>query len=544
MSGKKNKNVYSRTNSSKTNSSKVRSVIGMYIRGEKKIEEIVHPSKISRVRDHTPVTNSSEPKVGSQNRSFATSFTLVKNNSKNESYGEKTILCSDPIITFESEDSCSDYSDSERIDEINTSLTVTGNGAGKNNSTKEMKPIRIDTVNRIKFAGKDMSIGLRRSRVDEGNAPKSAIDCSIHPKMHDCELDLIIEPSRDNYVSEMMLQNQNLHLQVKSLGNQFVDKARNTIEEPKMNRRRSLSRNLQDSKINSKQVPVRNTIEEPINAKHLQARDNSDDCKMIPNQSTDMQGTTDKMKANSLVNRYLTGTLPVDGNQNINEDNSRIKQNESISHSRDSTWLVKSYQKLVEKYADVTNSSLQCYSPTDSNSISAPSSEFDNNLGNIESENGFKRNPIDDDANELKSLKTDVSYYREKISQEEAQISELQNEIKKAEYVLNEYNAANRENASNTVTKTEFEGALKEFLDASNINSPCTNVSNMGLDFVITDYFTKCYDNLSKKVYQCDRERKALSIVIDNLKKERNKLQNSIASSKCKISEIKNPTVS
>lgn len=468
------KNTPSRPTSGKTNVSKIRSVIGMYIRGEKKIEDIVHPSKITRIRDYA-CTNS-QPVQNSMNRTFVTRTSLANPKTKSKS------SC-DPIVTIE--DSLEDCDSGKATKIVDCANSV-------DRVTNELKPIKIDHVNHIKFAGKDMRIGLKS---DDGKncLENPIIDCSIHPTLRERELDLRIEPSSDNFVSEMKLKNENFILQVKSLENQKAGKRCDVGDTP--------------------------------------------DTRLV----SERENVVDKMNTNFVVNCDTVGALSnASDNLLVKEDYSK---HENISNG-DSAWFVKSYRKLADRYGSIAEcGALQCRSSIGSNTISVPSSDFENSLKDsvYESDNSEVFHPIKDD---LKPLKTDVSYFREKVSQQQAQITELKSEIKKAEYVSREYNAKSKENSPNVVTKSEFEDVLKEFLDASKTSSSPTGVSNMGLDFVITDYFTKCYDNLSRKVYQCDRDRKALTIVVENLKKERNRLQNSITSVKRKISERKNQPLS
>lgn len=132
--------------------------------------------------------------------------------------------------------------------------------------------------------------------------------------------------------------------------------------------------------------------------------------------------------------------------------------------------------------------------------------------------------------NQLKPLKTDVYYYKEKIAHEQVQINDLKEEINEAEQILQEYEnekLQKRNEYKRSFSKKEFERLLSEFLCVSDFSCD-RNESGVGLNFLITDYFTKYYDNLNKKIDQFNRERSALLMVVDNLKKDRQKLQNHI----------------
>jgi hypothetical protein len=143
-------------------------------------------------------------------------------------------------------------------------------------------------------------------------------------------------------------------------------------------------------------------------------------------------------------------------------------------------------------------------------------------------------------SNDAKSLKTELHYYKEKIANELERITALQNEIKEAESELSECEKATKHRLQHDsvcpFSKDEFDGFLKEFLDTSETLTASSSslvkinlFEGDGLNFVVHDYFTKCYDNANKRITQFADERQMLHKFLQKLNEDRVELQNCIS---------------
>lgn len=209
----------------------VKSVVGMYIRGEKRIEEIVHPSKITR-----KISDMSKSlRYNATSNCSVSNCMKVVNTTSQRTRSQSTVnAISHQSVTVADNENCEQavtnfWNANEKS--VSRDLTNTAEEMALCSlpSDKETPPIKIDSVNHIKFDGSDMVIKLKsdgESKSTENRKlktqstklkRKTGIECNIHPNVRNEELDLLIEPLNNHIVSEMMLNNKNLKLLVKSM---------------------------------------------------------------------------------------------------------------------------------------------------------------------------------------------------------------------------------------------------------------------------------------------------------------------------------------
>ncbi len=466
MGGIKKTTMCSNRNARRNRTSNVKSVVGMYIRGEKRIEEIVHPSKISRkLVDATRPASDATRLSSCTLRQNATICNALLDPTKAICFGHLQSKEDGRCWTNATNVACADSApELGNVDSSDLAVTVA--------PCPTSEPIKIASVNRIRFKGEDMMIKLR---ADEGKQtePKlksAGVECSIHPSVRERELDLIIEPLNDHIVSEMVLENKNLKLLLK----------------PAERDRRGSEKSAASSRVDKIESKFGT-----VDAGRLQVS--------VGGATACECGTWERK---SILRETSADSLLA--NENSDAETQSWEKKPRNSEETDGTYDSQSDDVFIDE-SESRDAGLILTLP----------------------------------ENELKPLKTDIYYYKEKIDHEQEQINNLTAEILKAERLFrereNEMDEGSRD-VSKSFSRVELDELLREFSETSETRSG-SSTSDVGLNILITDYFSKYYDNLSKKIDQFNRERTALLVVIDDLHEEENKLRCYIKCLRHKLAE-------
>lgn len=438
----------------------VRSVIGQYIRGEKTLQDIVHPSKL------TKITNSRyESRVSKNGPMLRSQRATPQSELKHaESYSAEPI-----VTTLESEQ---EDDDEEKEEEV----------------------------------------------VDVDNCGVDIVDSGVFSKMGDSLA-----------VGGVSLNDIDAPIWTTSTPSSSSSSATRKL----INRRRSRVVKFEDGKtrigLQAEQVAATSSSTATVTA----AKTSSVGCDSEPNSNS--------LRRSINVDQRTRSTP--------GPPSSIIDESESSRHLRrssDSSFVDQGYPCSGVSVSRDSSERFACCFGESVNSKSngrvaaeRPSSSHFENESTTCGGGGVSAVTSNEDQHQLK---IGIRYLEEKIAQQRARIDELNDDIKKARHIRDDYNAAAVAAAAEVVTKNQFENVLKEFLNSSETRSRSrsrsdsvisnvsnvSNVSNGGLDSAITHYFTKCYDNLSRKVHQYDCRRKVSSILADNLEKDKTRLQNRI----------------
>lgn len=497
-----------------TKYSKIKSVLGEYIRGRKKMEDIVHPSKITRISKYSPVRRSFHKHSCDTN--------LITKSAPVDNFSSDAV--SSPKKRKASENYCLEKHCLEQTEkdtkirlgnsniDVHNGLRVINNGdkdsiSPKNfsNSHSDTNP---DTAN--SKAARKAYFRKQESDSDEGQFDEDMLiklklkdsveihNDNTHP--HDHELGLLIQSSNRHLFSQMVLENQNLKLSVQPLKNERV------------------TSNL------------KNSVDLMSSDNEGQYSSNSDHQLQLV--LRDMRDCINQMK----LSHNLCPGFKTESNETCQEFQARGDENNENhlssciqSKSHDPGVLeVHNFTMEVPAEASQCKRDLkrQCQS-----TVCFQDSDCSQKLNELDRTHVFS-------DSDLKQLKTDLYYYKEKVEHERIQLADLQNEVAEAEGVLQEYEITkhqfNEENAY--FKKDDFEALLKEFLNSESYSlSSNADVADVSLHCLIADYFRKYYDNLSKKVNKFDQERGFLSIMCENMTKDHQNMRNLISQLKYKL---------
>lgn len=493
-----------------TKYSKIKSVLGEYIRGRKKMEDIVHPSKITRIAKYSPVRRSFHKH--SCNTNFITESAPVDNFS--------SVAASSPTERKASENYCCLGQTEEDTEirlgnsniDVHNGLRVIINGDKNSISPKNISNSHCDTnpdTSNSKTASKAY-FRKQESDSDEGQFDEDMLiklklkdsveihNDNTHP--HDHELGLLIQSSNRHLFSQMVLENQNLKLSVQPLKNE---------------------------KVTSK---LKNSVD-------LISSDNEGQCSSDSDQQLqlvlrDMRDCINQMK----LTHNLCPGFKTESNETCQEF--RARGDENNENRLSSCIQPKSHDPAILEVHNFTTEApaeaSQCKRDLKSQYQSAVCFQDSDSSQKV---NELNRAHVFSDS-DLKQLKTDLYYYKEKVEHERIQLADLQNEVAEAERVLQEYEITkyqfNKENAY--FKKDDFEALLKEFLSSESYSlSSNADAADVSLHYLIADYFRKYYDNLSKKVDKFDQERGVLSIIYENVTKDRQNMRNLISQLKYQL---------
>lgn len=469
-----------------TGTSRVKSVVGMYIRGEKRMEEIVHPSKISRK------LYSGTPRPPTSFRSSSVGVSVVTNLSKYTYPSMEDVKLSPERSQFEMELLEETMDPVEVVPAVSSVAVVCPplpleDVAVVSNGSADPPTVRVADVDRIDFEGEDMAVKLRVSSPSaekvRAKVENSRVECSIRPsRPRDSELDLIIAPSKQHVVSEMLLEDKKLKLQVRPMDRLIGHSPGSRIGSSKSRKSRSRVGRSKDlatpcKPSNQLQIALMNACDAAQMAANSMNFSNA--CLETEEPSATMINQPSDLKADAEANTESQRCGP-----------------------------------------EITALSSSCASSAKKPAKSAAKVELPKETFALP-------------ETELKPLKTDVYYYREKVAHEQKQIDDLNKEISRAESLFAEYEQQKLKLTDGCDShRSEFEKLLQDFLAASGAASK-TSASgaeaDTGLNRLISDYFVKYYDSLAKKIDQFNRERSALSMVIGNLSEEQTQLQKHVS---------------
>lgn len=568
------------------------------------MEEIVHPSKISRK------LWSGSPRLPTSFRAGAVNVNVVSNLSKYVYQSTEDVKLSPQQSQFELE-LVEEPPDPPDAESAVTSVVGPVLPIEVNDTPADPPAVKVADVERIDFEGEDVAIRLRPVSPRVERTPERVeeltVECSIRPsRPRDSELDLVIAPSKQHMVSEMLLEDKQLKLQVRPI-DQFVGQLTNGQTRSKSRRSRaSVGKSVSVVETPSRrssqlQVALRNAYDAATIASNsmnfstacLGAKENlmnfSNVYPEVKERSTSFSNACLKTKERSsnFSNAYLEAKERSTSSSKAcrNACDAAIMASNSMNFSTAcletkeySTNFSNAYPEAKERSTSFSNACLEtqecssnfsnaylqpkerlvnfsnaCLDATEPSAVSnesfsskpdvKKSSEPRGPMTSAVSSSGTSsakkaaraaaKAQLPEEAfalpeTELKPLKTDVYYYREKVAHERRQIDNLTKEIGQAESLFSEYEQRKLKLADECDShRDEFDRLLQDFRAAAS----ATKVANAdtGLNRLITDYFVKYYDSLAKKIEQFHRERSALSMVIGNLNEEQTQLQKHVA---------------